>query len=476
VTVLAIDQGTSGTKVLVHDGERVLAVAEHPVRTRPVGPDGVEVDPWELLSSVLEAGRQALAAAGAPGLRMVCLANQGETVLAWDRATGEPLSRAMVWQDRRADVVCRELRESAALVAQRTGLVLDAYFCAPKMVWLRRNVTTNGVVTTSDAWLANRLAGVFVTDATTASRSLLTGLDTGAWDAEMIEVFGLGGELRPTIVDNDAVVGSTGAFGADVPLGGLIVDQQAALAAERCLHAGDVKCTYGTGAFLLANSGCAAVRSSRGLSTSTAWSLSGRRTYCLDAQAYTVGAAVDWLVRTGMLSSARRLDDETGPETGGVTFVPALAGMGAPWWTSGAAGALLGLSLGTDRGSVLRAVIEGLCCQIAVLIRETGSEIGTPISRLRADGGLIRSAVLMQAQADLLQVPVECYSSPHATALGALAMGRLASGDWRTLADAVPAPGSATTYEPRWSADRAAHTVAQWEAAVAGVLDGRVPR
>jgi glycerol kinase len=470
MTVLAIDQGTSGTKALVVDGTSVLAVAELPVRPRYLEGGGVEVDPLDLLDTVLAAGRQALADAGDPVVSAVSLANQGETVLAWDPVTGSPLSQAVVWQDRRAEEVCAGLREKADLVAERTGLVLDAYFSAPKMSWLRRHITDEGVVTTTDAWLVQRLTGELVTDATTASRSLLLDLDRLRWDEELLELFGLAAETLPRVVRNDEVVGSTTAFGAPAPVGGLIVDQQAALVAERCLEPGAAKCTFGTGAFVLAATGGTAVRSRLGLTSSAAWSLAGGSGYCLDGQVYTAGSAVRWMVSAGLLESPEELDAASGEDTGGAVFVPGLAGLAAPWWSAGASGALVGLGLATERRHLVRAVVEGVGCQVTALVRAMVHETGVPLQRLRVDGGLTRSRVLMQLQANLLQIPVDCYPSPHATALGAAAMARLASDPALSLPDAVHEWTPAATYEPQWSAERAASTLATWESAVELVL------
>lgn len=267
-TVLAIDQGTSGTKaVVVDDAGRVLALAEQELRPSYLPEGGVEQDPAALLESVVATGRRALAATTA-SVDAVALANQGETVLAWDRGSGRPLTPAIVWQDRRAEALCAERSGAADFVARRTGLVLDPYFSAPKMRWVRDHLTRDGVVTTSDAWLVHQLCGAFVTDVTTASRSLLTDLDRPAWDDQLLDLFGLGAEERPEIVACDAGVGTTTAFGPALPVTGLVVDQQAALLAEGCLASGEAKCTYGTGAFLLAQLGDRASRSSAGLTTS----------------------------------------------------------------------------------------------------------------------------------------------------------------------------------------------------------------
>ena len=291
MNVLAIDQGTSATKaLLVGPGAEVLGRGEVQVRTRSVGADGVEADPEELFGSVVAAGRQALAAARAPA-HAVALANQGETVLAWDRHTGAPLSPAIVWQDRRSGGVCARLADRSAELTAITGLPLDPYFAAPKMTWLRENLIADGTVTTTDSWLLARLGAGYVTDAATASRTLLLDLDRAAWSQTACAAFGLDPAALPEVADCAGAVGETPAFGGSLPVAGIAVDQQAALLAESCLAAGDAKCTYGTGAFLLVTTGCSAVRSGSGLSSSVAWRLGGAVTYCLDGQVYTAGAA-----------------------------------------------------------------------------------------------------------------------------------------------------------------------------------------
>jgi glycerol kinase len=336
VNVLAIDQGTSATKaLLVGPGGEVLGRGEVPVGTRSVGTDGVEADPEELFGSVVAAGRRALAAARAPA-HAVALANQGETVLAWDRHTGAPLSPAIVWQDRRSGGVCARLADRSAELTAITGLPLDPYFAAPKMTWLRENLTADGTVTTTDSWLLARLGAGYVTDAATASRTLLLDLDRAAWSQTACAAFGLDPAALPEVADCAGVVGETRVFGGSLPVAGIAVDQQAALLAESCLAAGDAKCTYGTGAFLLVTTGRSAVRSGSGLSSSVAWRLGGAVTYCLDGQVYTAGSALRWLTSAGVLREPGELDAVGGsvPDAGGLTFVPALAGLGAPHWAA----------------------------------------------------------------------------------------------------------------------------------------------
>jgi glycerol kinase len=465
--VLAVDQGTSGTKAIVVDESgAVLSLAEVPLHPRYLEGGGVEQDPEALYDSVVEAGRRAVAEAGV-AVAAVALANQGETVLAWDRASGRPLSPAIVWQDRRAEPVCRARAEHAARVAELTGLVLDPYFSAPKLRWLRDQVTTDGVVTTTDTWLVHRLCGAFVTDTSTASRSLLLDLDTATWSDELLGVFGLEDEALPLVVASDEVVGETGAFGGSVPVAGLIVDQQAALLAERCLEAGTAKCTFGTGAFLLAQLGEHAVRSTAGLTTSVAWRLRDHTSYCVDGQVYTAASAVRWAVELGLVPSADQLDGVAAPSSAGVLCVPALAGLAAPWWDSGATASFTGMTLSSGPSHLVRALLEGIAAQVATLTDLVARDLGQPLTRLRVDGGLTRSRALMQAQADLAQLPVDVYPSAHATPLGAAACARLALDPGLSPEDAVGSWEPARVFEPAWSADRAADHLARWRTAAA---------
>jgi glycerol kinase len=474
-SILAIDQGTSGTKAVVSgEAGEVLASAEEPVRPDYLPGDGVEVDPEALWQSVVTAGRRALAEAGVP-VTAVALANQGESVLAWDPDTGRPLSRAVVWQDGRSRTVTDRLAEHADLVARRTGLMLDPYFSAPKLRWIRDEWTTDGVVTTTDTWLVHRMCGEFVTDSSTASRSLVLSVDDVAWDDDLLDLFGLGGERLPRIVASDEVVGTTTVFGPELTVAGLIVDQQAALLAQSCLEAGAAKCTYGTGAFMLANVGDTAVRSSTGLTTSVAWTLRDRTSYCIDGQVYTAASAVRWLVDLGLLSESRDVDGVAAEDSGGVVCVPTFAGAAAPWWRADATASFTGLTLASGRGHLVRAVLEGVAAQVAWVMRSVAGDLGEPLSVLRVDGGLTRSAVLMQAQADLAQTSIELYPAGHATALGAAATARLALDPSLSVTDAVGGWVPEQVYTPGWSADRAESFLAAWEHALVAGLTARDP-
>jgi glycerol kinase len=467
--VLAIDQGTSGTKAIVVDeAGQVVSIAEVALRPDYLPGGGVEQDPEALWASVVDAGRRALDEAGV-AVSAVALANQGETVLAWDRRTGRPLTPAIVWQDRRAESICAGLVGSADAVAAKTGLVLDPYFSAPKMAWIRGNLTRDGVVTTTDTWLIHRLCGAFVTDYSTASRSLLLDLDATTWDPGLVELFGLGAEELPALVACDHVAGETDVFGASpIPVTGLIVDQQAALLAESCLEAGSAKCTFGTGAFLLAQLGERASRSHAGLTTSVAWRLRDRTSYCVDGQVYTAASAVRWAIELGLVAAADQLDtvaETAGDSSGGVLCVPALAGLAAPWWDAQATATFTGMTLSSGRGHLVLALLEGIAAQVAALTDLVADDLGQPLTRLRVDGGLTRSAVLMQAQADLARIPVEIYPSAHATPLGAAACARLALDPTASLAEVVGTWAPQRTYEPIWSAARAADYMGRWKQA-----------
>ncbi|MBZ9642979.1 FGGY family carbohydrate kinase [Streptomyces sp. PSKA30] len=472
--VLAVDQGTSGTKALVICPERgVIGTGFAAVRPRFLPGGLVEVDPAELYDSVVDAGRRALAEAREPVVALG-LANQGETVLAWDPGTGRPLTDALVWQDRRAEPVCAELAPHEDELRALTGLPVDPYFAAPKMAWIRRNLTREGMVTTSDAWLVHRLTGAYVTDAATAGRTQLLDLDRVQWSPRALDLYGLSGERLPDVVDTAGPVGTTTAFGPEIPLTGLIVDQQAALLAQHITEPGGAKCTYGTGAFLLAHTGDTPRRGSSGLVSCVAWRLAGRTAYCLDGQVYTAASAVRWLTDLGVIKGAADLDPvgASVPDSGGVTFVPALAGLAAPWWRGDLRGSLTGLGLDTTPGHLVRALCEGLAAQVVDLADAAATDLGGPLVALRVDGGLTRSTLLMQTQADLLQLPVEVSALPDATALGVGVLARLGAEPGLTVAEALPDWKPAAVYEPRITADEAAERLAVFRRAVAALLDG----
>lgn len=466
--ILAIDQGTSATKaVVVEPDGSTGTVVEVPLAIKATADGGVEVDPEALWRSVVDAGRAALDRAGG-SVDAIGLANQGETILAWDRASGDPVSAGIVWQDRRSSELCRRLSDDGAAerLAAITGLELDPYFVAPKIAWLRPQVGSDPTITTTDSWLLHRLTGAFVTDAATASRSLLMDLRDVAWSPDACGMFGIDpGELPEIVANATSSIRATTVFGPPIPVTGVCVDQQAALFAESCFEPGQTKCTYGTGAFLLACTGDVPTWSTNGLVGSVAWQLGDSTTWCLDGQVYTVGAAVSWLQQIGLIDEPADLDRVGGSvsDAGGTVFVPGLAGLAAPFWEPDAHGAFTGLSLATGRAEMVHAVIEGIAASVACLVRAAGADLGRPLTRLRVDGGVTRSRTLLQMQADLAQVPVDVYPSPHATALGVAGFARIGLGEQPE--SAVVAWEPERTVEPGCSLDEAEFRVGRWLAA-----------
>ncbi|MHB8379406.1 MAG: FGGY family carbohydrate kinase [Acidimicrobiales bacterium] len=469
--MLAIDQGTSSTKALVvsEDGE-VLGEAQVGVHPKPVGDGGVEQDPRELLHSIVDAGREALASASVV-VGAVGVANQGETVVAWDPITGDAVSSAITWQDRRSSVITDGMLESADRLRELTGLPLDPYFTAPKLRWLTDRVPPSSRVTGIDAWLNYQLTGRVMTDASTASRSLLLDLDSRTWSAEAGTLFGIDVDSLPEVVDCAGDFGETTLFGPALAVTGLAVDQQAALVGENCLEAGEGKCTYGTGAFLLVTTGAEPRRSRNGLSASVAWQFKEEHGYCLDGQIYTAGSAVDWLRKLKLIRDASHLDElaRNAAADSSVLCVPSLAGLGAPYWQPHAKAHLEGMTLDTGPSELVYAVLEGLACQVATLVRAAEADLGQDLSVLRVDGGLTRSEVLMQLQADLLQVPVDLFPSPHATALGIASLARAGAIDG-PIGDRVVHP-KGRRFEPSISSNEASDRLEAWKAAVRRVME-----
>jgi glycerol kinase len=397
------------------------------------------------------------------------LANQGETVVAFDPLTGNATTPAIVWQDRRANSVTESMRDHEPRLFELTGLPLDPYFTAPKLRWLADRAPKGSVVVGIDAWCNLRLTGRLITDRATASRSGILDLDTRNWSEEALGLYGLDSNTLPELVDCAGDFGATTAFGPSLRVTALCVDQQAALIGEGCMEAGEAKCTYGTGAFLLVSTGPTATRSSHGLSTSVAWQISESFAYCVDGQIYTAGAAIEWLIRLGIVDSAGELDAmaSAADESATPVCVPAFAGLGAPEWEPTGKGVIEGMTLATGPNEIVAAVLEGLAAQVALLVRAAEADLGSPLTVLRVDGGLTQSDVLMQLQADLLQIPVELFASPDATALGIAALARqgLRGGPLTPLTQA-----SGDRFEPTMSEEQAGTRLARFTAAAGRVV------
>jgi glycerol kinase len=482
--VLAIDQGTTGTTALLLDAAvRVVAQFNVEFPNHYPSPGLVEHDTDEIWASVQAAVRGALRQAGPVTLRAIGITNQRETCLFWDRATGQPIHRALVWQDRRTADTCRRLKEEGRepWVRARTGLVLDPYFSATKAAWLldhvpgARAAAEAGTLAfgTIDAWLAFRLCGAHATDASNASRTLLFNLHTGDWDPELCSLFGVPMASLPRICDNAEVLGSTAGldFLPDgIPVAGMAGDQQSALFGQACFTPGMAKCTFGTGAFVLLNTGGAIVSSEAGLLSTVAWRLRGQTTYALEGSAFIAGAAVQWLRDgLGLISTAAEVEALAAsvPDSGGVIFVPALTGLGAPYWRPDARGAIFGLTRGTTKAHLARAALEGVAFQIADILAVMSAESGRPLARLQVDGGAARNDLLMQTQADLLGVTCVRPTVLETTALGAAFLAGLGVGMWENE-DAIAAAWAVDrSFAPQLSAEGRDGRLRAWRTAVA---------
>ena len=451
--VLGLDQGTSSTRCMVLDGE-LRELGSSSVALASSFPRGgfVEQDPEEIADSAQRAIAGALSAAGvvAGDVAALGVANQTETFVVWDRATGRPIHPAIVWQDRRTDDACAELRAGGheELVRERTGLELDATFPATKLRWLLDHV--DGARAAAEAgrlaygdvacWLLHRLAGIHVTDAGNAGRSLLSPLDGPDWDDDLLELFAVPRALLPPVVDSDGIdaIAAIGTGGGEVPVKAAAGDQQASLFGLRCWRPGAAKVTLGTGAFVLAQAGDVPPHPPAGILASCAWRRESTTSYALEGFIPTAGAALDWFARIGALPAGGELDALLGSAaTGdaGIVCVPALQGLGSPTWDAGAQGALFGLSLGTTRGDLARAVVDGILHQVADAV-EAMSEAVT-LEAVRVDGGLSRSDWIVQRLADLAQLRVQRTARSDSTALGAATLAGLAAGVWEDL-DALP--------------------------------------
>lgn len=437
--ILAIDQGTTGTTCLVVDDElRVRGRGYSEIHQFYPQPGWVEHDPDELWSSVLATAEDALAAAGtaAADLAAIGITNQRETTLLWERRTGRPVAPAIVWQDRRTAERCREL--PVELIRERTGLVPDPYFSATKLEWLlaRTDIPQRELAAgTVDSWLVWQLTGgrEHVTDVTNASRTMLLDLTTGEWDDELLALFGVGRELLPRVAGSSEVVGEAKLLGATVPVAGIAGDQQAALFGQGCFSAGEAKATYGTGSFVLVNVGADRSAAPEGLlRTAAAVGPGASPQFVLEGSVLVGGAAVQWLRDgLGLVASAAETEAlaRSVDSSGGVVFVPALTGLGSPWWDAEARGLISGLTRGTTRAHLVRATLEAIAFQVADVL----DALPGGIEVLRADGGATANGFLMQFQADVLGCPVEVAAEAEATALGAAALAGLAVGVWSDL-------------------------------------------
>jgi glycerol kinase len=488
--LLAIDQGTTGSTALVmtRDGRTLgRATVEFPQHFPE--PGSVEHEPEEIWNSVVSAVQEALRRAGIDGssLAAVGITNQRETTLLWERDSGRPLYRAIVWQDRRTSARCAELAAlgKAPLVTRKTGLVLDPYFSGTKLEWLLEHVSgararaEKGELCfgTVDSYLVYRLAGggssaPHVTDVTNASRTLLMNLAERRWDPELCALLGVPAAVLPRIVPSAARVAVTrGVPGLPdgLPIAGIAGDQHAALFGQACFEVGDAKCTYGTGAFLLVNTGETIVESRSGLLTTVAWQIGDHVTYALEGSVFIAGAAVQWLRDgLGIIRTSAEVEDlaRSVESSGGVTFVPALAGLGAPYWDPGARGIITGITRGTTRAHLARATLEAIALQVDDVLAAMQADLGRSLTRLRVDGGAAANDFLMQQQSDISSLSVERPTELESTARGAAMLAGVGVGLFGTTSDASGMGRLDRVFAPTIDAKRRREIRGTWEGAV----------
>ncbi len=485
--ILAIDQGTTGTTVMVLDSKlNVLSKVNQEFPQIYPRPGWVEHDPDAIWKTVEAVVPQALQKAGIDGgaIAGIGITNQRETTVVWRRRDGSPVHNAIVWQCRRTTEFCQGLRDEGLtdLFRSKTGLVLDPYFSGTKVRWIldhvdgARAAADQGDLAfgTIDSFLVWRLSGgdTHVTDVSNASRTLLMDLNSLAWDDELLGHIGVPRSMLPEIRSSSEIYGRTRGLSVlpdGIPIAGMAGDQQAALFGQVCFHPGEAKCTYGTGAFLLMNTGDRPVPSTHGLLTTVGWKVGDQVDYALEGSAFIAGAAVQWLRDgLGIIQSASEIEAlaRTVSDSGGVTFVPALTGLGAPHWRAGARGIITGLDRGVTRGHLARATLEGIALQNTDVLRAMEADSGVKLKALKVDGGAAANDLLMQLQADLLNVPIVRPQMLETTALGAGLLAGLATGVWDNKEEARDAWRMDRRFEPNMDAAERDERLARWTSAV----------
>ncbi len=484
--LLSLDQGTSSSRSIVFrpDGG-VLASAQQELSQIYPQPGWVEHDPQEIWSSQLATARLALQEAGLSShqIAAVGMTNQRETTLVWRRDTGQAIHNAIVWQDRRTEPACLRLREGgfAALVQQKTGLLIDAYFSATKLQWILDNVSGARALAeagqlafgTVDSWLMWHLTGgaVHATDVSNASRTMLFNIHTHRWDDELLALFRIPESVLPEVYPSVHSFGTTQAqwLGGEIPITGVAGDQQSALFGQACFQAGQAKNTYGTGCFMLMHTGAEFQTSHNGLITTSAAQVDARPTYALEGSVFIGGAVVQWL-RDGLRAFNNSADvqalAESVTDSGGVVLVPAFTGLGAPYWQADARGAMVGLSRGTTMAHIARAALESIAFQSTALLQAMNRDATQAVTELRVDGGACVNDLLMQFQADLLGIPVLRPAVVETTALGAAYLAGLGVGIYPSPQALSQQWQMERCFEPQMSRDHAQSLMAQWEKAV----------
>jgi glycerol kinase len=481
--ILALDQGTTSSRSMLVDAQgRVAASAQEEFPQHFPAPGWVEHDPDDIWRSQRNTAEAVLEKAGvkAAQIAAIGIANQRETTVLWERATGRPVHRAIVWQCRRTSAMCESLKARGLEdhVRDHTGLLIDPYFSATKLRWLLDHVDSGQARAgrgelcfgTVDSWLLFKMTGEHATDYSNASRTMLFDIHRRQWDETLLAELDIPAAVLPEVKDTAGFFGDTAVFGADIPVTALVGDQQAALFGQSALQPGMTKNTYGTGCFLLMNTGPEAVASKHGLLTTIAWGLDNQVTYALEGSVFMGGAVIQWLRdNLGLLESA--VESEAValqvPDTGGVMLVPAFTGLGAPHWDMHARGTLTGLTRGTRRAHIVRAALEAIAYQSAEVVQTMVEESGQTLSCLRVDGGAAANNLLLQHQADLLGIPVERGQVLETTALGAAYLAGAAAGFWLDT-EAIQALWHAERrFEPQFDETKRQHCLAQWKAAIA---------
>jgi glycerol kinase len=489
--LLALDQGTTSSRAIIFDEAcRVVAVAQRELPQIYPQPGRVEHDMREIWDGQLATAREVLAKAGlvAAEIAAIGITNQRETVCVWERSSGRPIANAIVWQDRRTAALCGQLKEAGhePLLRERTGLLADPYFSATKLAWLLDEIPGARVRAeagelafgTVDSWLVWQLTGgrVHVTDVTNASRTLLYNIHTSDWDEDLLALLRIPRAVLPQVCNSSELIAETdpAIFGTPIPVSGIAGDQQAALFGQACTAPGMAKNTYGTGCFALLHTGEAACVSAHGLITTRAAQFKGvSPVYALEGSVFVAGAVVQWLRDAlGAISTAAEIEAlaMSVPDAGGVSFVPAFAGLGAPYWNPEARAAILGLTRGSTMAHIARAALEAIAFQSAELVEAMQADSNQALSELRVDGGASANNLLMQMQADLLGVAVVRPLVQETTALGAACLAGLAVGIWRDVSELAGRWQRESVFEPRIGRDEAMSRLSQWRGAVQRVM------
>ena len=485
--ILSIDQGTTGTAAILFNAEgKPIADADREIKQLYPQPGWVEHDPREIFQSALDVAHAAVkkASISLSDIAGIGITNQRETTVVWDKKTGEPVSNAIVWQCRRTAALVEDLKNKglAEVIYQKTGLIPDAYFSATKVRWILDHITDGQkraekgdlLFGTIDTWLAWKLSGgkAHVTDYSNASRTMLYNINTLQWDKDILAALNLPANMLPRVIPSSLAYAVTapGIFNKqEINLCAIAGDQQAALFGQACYTPGMAKNTYGTGSFILLNSGEKPTVSKKGLLTSLAWGLEGKIIYALEGSVFITGAAIQWLrdglkiIQTAAQSEALAASE---PDNGGVYFVPALAGLGAPYWDMYARGTIIGITRGTTNGHIARATLEAIAFQVRDVVDTMKLEAGIKIPILRVDGGGTANSLLMQFQADIMNMPIQVAAVAETTALGVAYLAGLATGLWKNTDEIAKKWRSSATFEPKMSADQRDQLYSNWLRAV----------